>query len=245
MNWRYAVGRLLRRCGDGILASPLFPLTRVVPYGYSWPYDVSRFLGTRECLVILDVGANIGQSALHLRRYFPRATIHSFEPIPATFVVLEAHTRRFPRIVAHASAVGEKTGVVAMRTAENSEMSAIVPDGSPGILCRVPITTLDEFCATLGDVALLKIDVEGHELAVLRGANGLLAAGRVRCLLVEVALQADDPSHTPFAQVAAALGVHGYIFSGFHDIFRYGERRQIVGFANALFTTSRATVVDP
>ena len=60
--------------------------------------------------------------------------------------------------------------------------------GAPAVERDVPVLTLDEHCAERGidHVAVAKIDVEGAELDVLAGASGLLQAGVVDLLLVEV-----------------------------------------------------------
>jgi hypothetical protein len=60
------------------------PLTRYVPPGQFWIYDVQRFAGTRDLDVIFDVGANIGQTAYGLVRYLPHAQIFCVEPVGAT-----------------------------------------------------------------------------------------------------------------------------------------------------------------
>ena len=59
-----------------------------VPFGVDWVEDAAYYLqGRPRC--IFDVGANEGQTALRLLRRFPSAEIHSFEPIPETFALLQ------------------------------------------------------------------------------------------------------------------------------------------------------------
>ena len=55
--------------------------------------DIRRFIAPDE--VLLDVGANIGQTAIRFRAAFPRARIVSIEPVAATFNQLVARTRPF------------------------------------------------------------------------------------------------------------------------------------------------------
>ena len=81
MNWRLYVGSMLYKALHLVLSSRLFPLTRVVPHGLSWYYDVQRYAGTRDLEVLLDVGANIGETAWEMTLYFPRAKIFCFEPV--------------------------------------------------------------------------------------------------------------------------------------------------------------------
>jgi tRNA1(Val) A37 N6-methylase TrmN6 len=61
------------------------PLTRVVPQGMSYPYDIKRFYNPYNVKTIFDVGANIGQTSLFLSHHFPQADIFAFEPIKDTY----------------------------------------------------------------------------------------------------------------------------------------------------------------
>ena len=241
MNWRYLIGRSLGTARDALLASRAFPLISAVPFGRCWPYDVARFLGSRHARVILDVGANEGQTALYLRRFFSPATIHCFEPVPATFALLEQRTRGRSGIVSHATAVTDRTGDLTMRIDPFSERSAVARSENVGDTCRVPAVTLDEFFTTAGltHVDILKIDVEGHEPAVLRGASRVLRNGCIRSVFVEVGFDPEDAAHTSLTEVQAAVAPHGFVFSGLYDYWRYPDARYRVGFSNALFWNHR------
>lgn len=238
MNLKYFFGRSVRRAADLALSSPYWPLGTATPFGLSWAYDAARFFGSRRLETILDVGANVGQTARHLRRYFPQAQLHCFEPVPATCAVLEAAVGHLPGIHTHAIAIGEHDGALTMRVEAFSERSAVVASGeSDGESCRVPARSLDSFAAerNLDRIDLLKIDVEGHELAVLAGAGRLLRERRVRLVFVEVGFDRADSGHTAFAEVEASLSPHGFAFSGLYECWRYGAGRHRIGFANALF----------
>jgi FkbM family methyltransferase len=58
----------------------------------------------------------------------------------------------------------------------------------PEVVQEVPATTLDAYCIQHGvrQIDFLKLDVEGAELNVFRGSRGLLAEGRIRCILFEI-----------------------------------------------------------
>ena len=243
MNWKYLVGNSMVLVRDTLLASRAFPLTNAVPFGQCWPYDVARHLGSRRVRVVLDVGANVGQTALYLRRFFPGATIHSFEPIPATFALLQRRTHGLSGITPYQAAVTDRTGHVTMRIESCSECSAVARSENDGDTCRVPAVTVDEFFTTAGltYIDILKVDVEGHEPAVLRGASRVLREGRVRCLFIEVGFEEGDKMHTPLAEVQAAVAPHGFVFSGLYDYWRYPDARYRVGIANALFWNRRFT----
>src|SRR5262249_54544563 len=88
MNWRHYVGSVLYKTKHFFFGSRFFPLTRYVPHGLSWPYDVQRYSGTRDLEVLFDVGANIGETAWEMTMNFPRAKIFCFEPVSSSYKML-------------------------------------------------------------------------------------------------------------------------------------------------------------
>jgi FkbM family methyltransferase len=118
--------------------------------------------------------------------------IIAFEPIPAKVKNLR---RRFPFVQLHGCALGEITGDVSFFI--DTEHSGCSSLGRPSRTCgtskveiRVPIDTLDNLVKAV-DVDAIKIDVEGAELGVLRGAVSTLRRCRP-IIMFESAPQADD-----------------------------------------------------
>lgn len=137
-------------------------------------------------LTVIDVGAHAGQFALVVRSECPKARVVSFEPQPEPGLVY----RRFLGAGADLRmvALGEAAGEATMNVTRASDSSSLLPIGSeqvdrfPGTdqvsALTVQVSTLDaEFpdANALAGPVLLKIDVQGFELAVLRGGPLLLA----------------------------------------------------------------------
>jgi FkbM family methyltransferase len=177
----------------------------------------------REDPVFIDAGANIGNHSVYLGALLGGHAI-SIEPNPRVLPVLRRNLEHNVR--GHAvydCAVGAATGtgrVVPPGPDEtNAGMARVeVSTGSadPG---DVPIATLDALLADYrrsqgrhGPVLLLKIDVEGAELDVLRGAPGLLAREKPH-----VFVEASTPDH--FRELVAHLGPLGY-----EPVTRWGWR---------------------
>jgi FkbM family methyltransferase len=126
--------------------------------------------------VVFDVGANIGEYAEEILKINPKAEVHCFEPHPTSFNKL----KDIP-VHAHNLALSEKEGSMTLfqmeRSTHNSFYAAEHNKG--GI--TVPVSTLDLFCARnkITHIDFLKIDVEGHEYAVLRGAEKMLKDKRI------------------------------------------------------------------
>ena len=152
-----------------------------------------RFLAcfgkSHPAAVVLDVGGNEGQYARLVRQLVPQAVIHSFEPSPVSFPKL-AQTAREIDASAHQLALGDASTDIEFfdyadeAGSQHASVYREVIEGvhkRPASSTKVPCRTLDEFAkqAGIGRIGLLKIDTEGHEMAVLRGARQLLGAGAI------------------------------------------------------------------
>lgn len=124
--------------------------------------------------VILDVGANIGYSSLYLAERFPDCIVHAIEPDPGNFARLVENCGHHPRIKAHQMGLAGEAGELPLYMKQGRHMSSsFVPRDGYDIEVRVPILTLDQFCERegIGDIGLLKVDVEGYETEVLKGLS--------------------------------------------------------------------------
>ncbi len=126
--------------------------------------------------VAIDVGANVGAYALLLGRWVgPRGRVFAFEPAPAVHEALARHIRlnQLAGVVQPvASAVSDGETEASLMVAGTSGESRLAVAGDTGDVCSVPLTTIDGFCAREGLAPdFIKVDVEGWELAVLRGAR--------------------------------------------------------------------------
>jgi FkbM family methyltransferase len=142
---------------------------------------VARLLLERLCLpgrTFVDVGAHIGSVIDGVRRHSRPGAIHAVEAIPEKAAALR---RRFPGIIVHGCAIGEAAGEARFFVAAHSGYSSLDPALSArgvGVReIRVPVERLDALVHADG-VDVVKIDVEGAELGVLRGADALVAASR-------------------------------------------------------------------
>lgn len=144
--------------------------------------------------VLLDVGANHGFYTDHLRRLAPGASIHAFEPHPLTFARLAARMDQAGVKLVQA-ALGESVGEGELfdfaardgSTQASLSREAVALYDAAITAHRIACTTLDAYLATegIGVVDLLKIDTEGHDLHVLRGARRAIAARRIRVIQFE------------------------------------------------------------
>lgn len=135
----------------------------------------------------VDCGANVGLFTavmLPLKIVRPSMQFYAFEPNPETFVRLH-ETVAGKDVHLENVALSNKERYLEMVGGATSGVFG-VPSGpfQAGAMLKVPTKRLDS-CSFEGDSLFLKIDVEGHELEVLEGANGLFKQGRVSGVYVD------------------------------------------------------------
>src|SRR5262245_12647897 len=242
---RYAVGSSTARLTHALLSSSWFPLTRYVPRGTIFWYDVACFAATRRLNVIFDVGANVGQTAWGLVRYFPTATIYCFEPASGPFKVLQSQYGSRKNVRCINSALGAAVETRTLSVGGDSELNTFVTDGPrrDRLTAResVQVDTVDRFCETrnIVQIDVLKMDVQGWECEVLRGAGRMIAENRVCFIVSEVGFSRSGADMVHFSDLHAAMERSGYLFCGLYENFRCGPANQFVSFANALYANPR------
>jgi FkbM family methyltransferase len=138
-----------------------------------------------EGALCVDIGANIGACALRWWTGNKTGPIYCFEPHPDSYKRLLKNIRlnQASNIHAEQAAVSDRCGAVELAGAVHSTMLSTLPQGVRGI--PVSCVSLDAWAARLGigPIDLCKIDVEGHEVQVLKGARETLP--QIRRLIVE------------------------------------------------------------
>ncbi|HEV7405021.1 MAG TPA: FkbM family methyltransferase [Chthoniobacteraceae bacterium] len=129
--------------------------------------------------LFVDVGANLGVFSLRVAERFPECQVIAFEPDPELATLL-CHNARVhglaEKIDLREVALGERDVEARLTTvAGDSGLSSLRSDGSVGIPVRVRRLATELTLAEWKRVAVMKIDVEGYELGVFRGAEPLFA----------------------------------------------------------------------
>jgi FkbM family methyltransferase len=188
----------------------------------------------RPGAVVFDVGAHAGYfSLLFSRRVGAPGVVHAFEPVPQTAARLRRNLALNPalgeKIEVHEVALSDRDGRVRMNVAgaANTGASHVVPvvevddpdRRAAGVAETVEVECRagDSIWRELGrpEVSLVKIDVEGHELHVIRGLREVLSAHRCT-VLAEVRdrfLRGSGGSRNELFGLISELGFVSYDFS--------------------------------
>ena len=173
----------------------------------------------------LDVGANIGHmSSIMAAKAGEDGTVHLFEPHPQVYQELNYNILKWSaaldvcRLQAHNFGLSDVNGegIIEMPdTFDGNRGTAFVVDANVvtsqhGVRDVIKLQRLDDFWAANGDgkqIDLMKIDVEGHELSVLKGAAGLIEKGMIR----DIVFEENRPYPTDVTDYLAAQGFSVYL----------------------------------
>jgi FkbM family methyltransferase len=165
----------------------------------------------------LDIGAHVGFWSQRLADKFGQ--VISFEPVPDHYDCLAKNIESKTNVYVHNVAVGNEIGTVYMnQTIENSGMSSIV-DNETGL--KVPLVTIDSL--GLNDIDFIKIDVEGFEPLVLRGAKKTILESRP-VIFMEILNQYKDSSDA--FSIMAEYGYEQVAQTAENYIFKFKELTQ-------------------
>lgn len=143
-------------------------------------------------MVEFDVGANIGYYALQTARLVGNSgTVYAIEPVPANFELLAENVRinNYKNVMLYDIAFGDYNGECDMHWSGMRNYATLVPESwrSYNSQFSVPMKTIDSFIAEIGkEPDVIRMDTEGYELSILKGASKLLASGKPLKLALEV-----------------------------------------------------------
>jgi FkbM family methyltransferase len=207
---------------------------------------VKELLKLARVNTVLDVGANSGQWGDLLFETGYSGRLISFEAVPAVHAVLLAHAKMSGKSwdIAPCAALGGEPGQMQFNLSANTLSSsalqmrgrhvAAAPDSVYIAKQMVSVERLDHLAAPFmrsDSRLMLKIDTQGYELEVLRGATGLLE--RVDCMQVElslVGLYEGAPSYLEMLTYIKSLGFEIFNFVPVFKDRRSGQVLQVDGF---------------
>lgn len=193
-----------------------WPIGRHFPQGIYPARDIKRFFPTLNIETIFDIGANVGQSAVQYAITYRKARIESFEPLEKPFGELERRTARNPRIHCHKLAMGSSAGTAKMDPMGYTYMSHISDDGDE----TVSVTTAVDFARDndIDRVNIFKVDTEGFDLEVLRGAEQMLTERRLDLVQVEAGMNPENEHHVYFEKLTEYMHDHDYRLIGIYHL---------------------------
>ena len=167
---------------------------QILPQYRHFAWNKNEYRAFKQSLpvggVVLDVGANVGGYSMLFGRWSgPSGRVFAFEPAPEAFAGLQQHIALnglAPTVRAVRAAVSDTVGTLSFSAsgAQGDNHLLMESQQSDDSAIRIASTTIDAFCdAEKIAPDFIKIDVEGFELAVLRGAERTICAHRDKLAL--------------------------------------------------------------
>lgn len=214
-------------------------------FGVDPYFDIQEKIKGIKLDVFFDVGANIGQAAKKMRKRFPTASIHCFEPIKDTFEKLKANTKDLD-LLQYNCALGSKNEqieIVVDSMNRNSDRNSlnnknVNPNSSTGKNEKIEVKTLDGFCAehSIKKIDYLKVDTEGFDLEVLKGSVKMLEAKSISFVETEVSMNPTNTFHITLEVIKEFMESKGYYLFGIYEQVQEWETGlPILRRTNALF----------
>lgn len=178
---------------------------------------------------IIDVGANEGQFAFMARYCWPLAQIDCYEPDPSAYSKLMNLYKNDPKIQVNNYAIGSISGTLKLNLGQVSATNSfLVEKNKPSCgSIEVGVKTLNEIYYQQNlENSLLKIDVQGYELEVLKGASEIL--GQISFVLVEISLAEIFEGGPSIIDIWQLLTNYGYVYYRIIDQYREPETERIV-----------------
>lgn len=174
-------------------------------------------------MVVFDIGANLGfYTALFSDLAGPGGRIHAFEPDPLSFGILQRRLSGRQNVELNPVAVSDHAGRATLfcnpsNRADNRLHAS--HEGEATEACEVPMTTLDDYCTRheIGRIDAVKMDVQGAEVAALRGFRRTLLTARPRWMLIEFSpehLRGAGAEPADFWAILGELGFEPWCLDG-------------------------------
>ena len=188
--------------------------------------------------LILDVGANSGQFSKVVSNLYPNAQIETFEPLPDLYAKIRKQFETNKNVTIHNVALGNEIGSIKFNKNKYGHISSILdiseenkhyPKEKNDLnQIEVAIKTLDSYAFLSNkpkSISLLKLDVQGYELEVLKGGEKTIE--HLDYIVIEANLEELYVNQPSFTEINAYLNSKNFEVDGMLD-FNLGNNNKYI-----------------
>ncbi|TFE66598.1 SAM-dependent methyltransferase [Methylacidiphilum caldifontis] len=210
-----------------------------IRYGVFAGTEHEQVLKGLNCNTVIDIGANRGQFALIARHTFPKAKIYAFEPLPYPASIFRKIFKSDQAVHLFETGIGSKKEVRPLYISYKDDSSSFLPIGEtqqkifPGTghktTINVEVGPLSEWiqCKNIKNPSLLKIDVQGFELEVLKGSEVLLSL--FSYIYVESSFCQLYKNQALAHEIIGFLATRNFILKGIYNLYYDNNGKAIQG----------------
>ena len=179
--------------------------------------------------VIFDVGANRGNTTLKYSQIFPNSEIHSFEPFPKSYEVFINLHKDNLNVNINKYALSSNIGTSNLNINKSVDTNSFLESKKIGAnsdkncisVGQIPIktNTIDNYCLkkNIEKIDILKIDVQGFEIEVLKGALDMLKNGSIKLIYIETYFKPQYVDQPLFHDISKFLYNHNFSLQDIYD----------------------------
>jgi FkbM family methyltransferase len=158
---------------------------KYILYEYPLPIIVASIVKKGD--IVIDIGANFGYYTIFFSKLVGKeGKVYAFEPEPRAFLILKNKAKRLKNVILERKAIGDKNARIKFYVDKSIAGSSIFKDAIYSLEACIPVDmiSLDEYFRNLkGEIALIKMDVQGAEFLVLKGMKNLIK--KVKAIIFE------------------------------------------------------------
>jgi len=200
-----------------------------------------------DTISFVDIGANIGQNLLAIQKYRragQNVRYRGFEMMPEIFKELKKNASEIAcgqDCKVYNYGISSCSGESIVREAPVASWNSLNNKNWAGK--EIPVSLVNFYSIkdqlNLSGICIAKIDVEGHEIEVLKGMENAMKESVFQIIFMEAGSNPEDPQHSDFIKLCTLMRNYGYRLSGIFDIFSYRHEdwkyHYSVGFCNLMF----------
>lgn len=186
--------------------------------------------------IIFDVGAHVGDTVETYSSLFPQAEIFAYEPFPDSFAILKEKFSNKKHIHFFQKGIADNSSVRKMYVNESSGTNSLLEPTKMGLSSdkavknkneiSISTTTIQDECYSnqISSIDILKLDIQGGELAALNGAEDLLKQKKIKLIYTETYFRQQYVDQPLFYDIGNYLKSFGYFLQDlYHPIYGKGS----------------------
>ena len=237
------ISQKIRKLASIILSLDKFWYKALIKYQVAPSIEHMNVLRSVRSELFIDIGANRGQFSLAAQKAFPSAEIMCFEPLTSAYKVLDTIFRSKPKVKTHHVAIGDAETEMAINVSKREDSSSLLDilDSQtkifPGTGRRdteqVTVRRLSNFIPGEGLLKsiFVKIDVQGYELEVLKGALDIIKG--INYFYIECSFLELYKGQAIASDVIEFLSNQGFLLDGIYNL--HHDRAGMAVQADCLF----------
>lgn len=207
-------------------------------------FDQTTFFDKNAHIVIFDIGAHLGQTTLSYKKFFKHSTVYAFEPHEESFEKMSKGLDGKSNIYLFNIALGESKIKMQYKINRNTATNSFLEiddsakeiwGASVGIetekIRNMELNTLDDFVKEeqVNQIDILKIDTQGTEFNIIKGASTLMKENRIKLIYIEIILMPTYKDQKSFDEILSLMRESNFHLFKFYDLSytRTGQLRQV------------------